>query len=349
MNILKKTTAILLAVLMLAFAVPFAFAAEPNWTLENGVLTISGTGKMPNYVDAPWKRSAREIRSIVIGDGITSIGGKAFIGCANVQSVSLPDTLTSIGDDAFSGCVSLAGISLPDSVKTFGKRAFDGCTSLQAIVFPANAKTLDAQILRGCTALSSVTLPEKIKAINMATFYGCTALASIDIPEGVVSIGANAFQGCTALGQIVLPFTVASIGNAAFYGCTSLTDVTILNPDCSFSGKQIFPETVTIHALGDSNVEAFAANAGLQFEPMTLEIVEPEPEPISRDPATFLMTGFLGKLMNRIKAFYNKFLKLFGIKPEKLYAALDELQNGTPEEEEEETTESTQTAPIRGF
>ena len=75
-----------------------------TWTLdENGTLTIDGTGDMDDYEDAmpPWNEYMEEISSVVITEGVTSIGMSAFYGCTSLESVSFSDGLKTIGDTWF--------------------------------------------------------------------------------------------------------------------------------------------------------------------------------------------------------------------------------------------------------
>lgn len=78
-----------------------------KWHLnDNGVLTISGKGKMYDYSvvnEAPWSKS--DIKRIIIGDGITTIGEEAFLFCRYLTSVTIPNSVTEIGGDAFEHCI----------------------------------------------------------------------------------------------------------------------------------------------------------------------------------------------------------------------------------------------------
>ena len=121
---------------------------------KTGVLHISGTGAMNNYAytsangvngmgsTAPWgdqlKNSVFDgqynsdlITSIVVDEGITSIGNYAFYGYDNVTSVSLPSTITSIGEGAFTKCARLTTLDIRNtSVQSIGSYAFKDCTAL---------------------------------------------------------------------------------------------------------------------------------------------------------------------------------------------------------------------------
>ena len=86
-----------------------------TWRLSNGTLTISGTGAMADYssyTDVPWYDYHSFIKSIVINDGVTSIGDYAFSDCSSLTSVTIPNSVTSIGTSAFVYCSSLTSVIL---------------------------------------------------------------------------------------------------------------------------------------------------------------------------------------------------------------------------------------------
>lgn len=97
-----------------------------TWTLDNGILTISGTGKMNvySYDSTPWRQYSEYILSAVVNDGITSIGDNAFRYCTNLTSVSIPDSVISIGQYAFTWCPKLLSVSIPENAQ-FHADAFD--------------------------------------------------------------------------------------------------------------------------------------------------------------------------------------------------------------------------------
>lgn len=78
-----------------------------TWTLDgDGVLTISGTGEMKNYLDnylydnyAPWYDYCYSINKAKIMLGVTSIGDSAFRDCGNLAEVTIPNSATSIGEN----------------------------------------------------------------------------------------------------------------------------------------------------------------------------------------------------------------------------------------------------------
>jgi hypothetical protein len=92
---------------------------------ENGVLTISGTGEMPDYnnlLKIPWYDYRDTITTVNIQDEVTTIGNNAFLKCASLESITIGKAVTSIGDKVFAGCSSLGEIVLnpttPPSIET---------------------------------------------------------------------------------------------------------------------------------------------------------------------------------------------------------------------------------------
>lgn len=149
----RKIVSILLALCLLIGCVPMmASAAETSgncgpegnessvtWKIENGTLTISGSGAMK---DGPGDWSKDDVKSIVIGEGVTSVGGGAFGGCTNLTSLALSGSVTEIGMSAFDGCIGLTSVTFPKSVTKIVMGAFAGCTSLKSAIFEGNAPQL---------------------------------------------------------------------------------------------------------------------------------------------------------------------------------------------------------------
>ena len=262
----KRIFSFVLAVLMIASLLPAtALAADVvasgtcgaegngsnlTWTLDSeGVLTISGSGDMYNYgssdFSAPWDGSRSRVKSVVIADGVTSIGEYAFFYCESLTSVTIPDSVTSIGKYAFFCCTSLTSVTIPDSVTSIGRFAFSNCTSLTSVTIPDSVTSIGEYAFYYCKSLTSMTIPDSVTSISSSTFASCTSLTSVTIPNSVTSIGEYAFYDCKSLTSVTIPDSVTSIGKWAFSECKSLTSVTI-------------PDSVT--SIGDA---AFASCTSL--------------------------------------------------------------------------------------
>lgn len=164
-----------------------------TWTLNDGVLTISGTGAMTDYgsSNSPFL-DRTDIQSVVIKSGVTSIGNRAFCSCTKLVNITIPDSVTRIGYNAFESCENLTSVTLPNSIDSIYLQTFMCCYSLE-----------------------SVTLPDSITGIYDGAFYGCKKLKNINIPDSVEHIDTYAFKYCPNLTSLTIPSSVESIGNDA--------------------------------------------------------------------------------------------------------------------------------------
>jgi hypothetical protein len=97
-----RKTLLLLILTLFSFS---AIHAEIEWTLsDDGTLSISGTGNMPNYGinQTPWYNDRNKIKKVVILDGVTSIGNCAFDCCTSLTSITFKgSTPPTFGNDVF--------------------------------------------------------------------------------------------------------------------------------------------------------------------------------------------------------------------------------------------------------
>ncbi len=195
-----------------------------TWTYSDELLTISGEGDMYDYTssDFPWCDYKDSIKSVVIEEGVTSIGSYAFYTCESLVSVDIPDTITSIGASAFRGCTSVLSIEIPDAVTNIGDYAFRSCKAIETIKIPDGVVNIGFSAFSWCEALTDIDIPDTVKSIGEDAFRGCISLIAIEIPDSVTSIGNNAFRGCSLLHSIKIPDTITDIGTYAFSGCNNL-------------------------------------------------------------------------------------------------------------------------------
>ena len=217
-----------------------------SWVLTgDGTLTISGSGKIKDYsysyrdgadrTAAPWGTYWKQIATVVIEPGVTSIGDRAFQGCSSLTSVTIPEGVTSIGYSAFKNCSSLTSVTIPEGVTSIADWTFNGCSGLTSVTIPEGVTSIGGYAFRECRSLTSVTIPEGVTSINDYTFYGCSSLTSVTIPEGVTSIGDAAFRECSSLTSVTIPGSMKSISYDAFWHCCSLSTITVANDNANYA------------------------------------------------------------------------------------------------------------------
>ena len=162
---------------------------------------------------------------VVIPEGITEIGEKAFENCISLMSVIIPEGVTKIGWDAFSGCSNLTSVTIPEGLIEMEGAAFENCISLTSITIPEGVAYIGDMTFWGCSSLTNVVLPKGIET-GWHIFYGCKSLTSVILPEGI-TIGYYAFMDCSNLESVILPEGITKIGDGVFSYCSSLTSITL--------------------------------------------------------------------------------------------------------------------------
>ena len=246
-----------------------------TWKLStDGTLTISGTGKMIGYSgvlfgsddDRPWKEDLTKIKSLVVEEGVTSVGDCAFYSCPELESVKLPASLTKIGWSAFKDCTSLKTMTLQYVVTEDNMLKDDingdlyGCTAIETIQIENEASTVkcedgiyyskDGKELIYCLKAKKgdVTVPDSVESLraDWRTWYAfdkCSVLESMVLPEKVEKAGENVWYKCTNLRYVEFK-GVKSVENWAFSGCTALDQIVL--PACltSYAETSVAPKLI---------------------------------------------------------------------------------------------------------
>ena len=134
--------------------------------------------------------------SVVIPNGVTSIGRSAFEGCSNLQSITIPNSVTSIGGSAFTNCSKLSSVIIPNSVQGVGSMAFSGCSSLTYVALPNSITKIKHYTFSNCSNLESITIPNSVTSIETEAFWNCSDLTYVTCyaiePPSVIG---NVFDG----------------------------------------------------------------------------------------------------------------------------------------------------------
>lgn len=207
------------------------------------------------------------VKSVVLPDGVSTLGNYAFNKCASLATVSLGNSLTAIGDYAFSDCKKLESVTFGSALETIGERAF-ASAKISSLVLPATVRTIGDWAFYN-NPLTAITFNDGLQSIGSRAFYG-VSVQTLNIPNSVTELGSYAFSGCksletvtigtgvtkisdytfntcSALTQISCP-SVTEIGASAFKGCSSLTDIP-LNDKITSLGNYVFSGCSAIESL----------------------------------------------------------------------------------------------------
>lgn len=187
-----------------------------TWVLyNNNELVIIGDGAMyQNYEysngHAPWYNYRGIIESIVINEGVVTVGQEAFQDCTSLTAVDLPDSLEILGGYSFDGCAALTSIELPAGLKLVGFHVFRGCN-------------IDSLFFKGTISdWFRLELPSGGFLFYVDSLYiSGELIENLVIPDGVSSIQGWAFSQYSKIKSVVIPATVTTIGDEAF-NCENL-------------------------------------------------------------------------------------------------------------------------------
>ena len=221
--------------------------------------------------------SNKNVKSIVLPEGIRFIGNRAFYG-SSVESVNFPSSLEEIGPSAFESsniktsdlsATSIAeipesafkeslleNISLPESLKRIGDNAFDACRVL-SIWLPEGLISIGENAFISCFSLRNISVPNGLQSIGDGAFFNCWALESFSLPDGLKRIEAGTFYGCGSLKNITLPEGLEYIDSNAFSGCDSLNSIVIPSSVQTLRQYAFNCSSLTIYSMTSSQPEGW--------------------------------------------------------------------------------------------
>lgn len=149
----------------------------------------------------------RSVKSIVIEEGIESIGSSAFEDYTNLEKISFPMSLTSIGEFAFFNCKKLKTIEGGSGIVEIGRSAFQNCESITEITIPNNVKKIEAWTFAGCKRLRTITMGDAISHIGHQAFAWCEDLEEFTILSVSVTLGYDVFYNMKMSCKLKVPFS----------------------------------------------------------------------------------------------------------------------------------------------
>ena len=230
-----------------------------------GTLTISGSGAMYDYGSSnserpPFEHLLSKIQTVVVRDGVTSIGDYAFQYYYSITTVVIPDSVKTIGGRAFYYCDNLETVYMGSGVTSIGYETFNDCNYLKQIYYKGSQADLD-KIEKGSgwetyiskvicnytgtgklgasvtysfdpetgtvTVSGSGAMYDYDSSDNKSPFYKDSSVKAVIIQHSISHIGDYVFSNCDGITSLTISSGVASIGEHAFYDCDGLTSLTI--------------------------------------------------------------------------------------------------------------------------
>ncbi len=204
--------------------------------LNNGKMTISGTGAMDDYTskytggawvpDIPWADRRSEITSLKVESGITHLGDRALHTATNLTSVELPEGLKTIGLGTFYKAKGLQNVTIPSSVTSLDVEAFNQA-GLTTVTFADNSQLkIVGNYAFKETAISSINIPDSVETIGDGAFWNCTSLTNIHLPASLTSLGDKVFEYAN-LETLEFPEGITYIPDRTCAYCSNLKKIVV--------------------------------------------------------------------------------------------------------------------------
>ena len=167
------------------------YADEDGITYANDVVT----GDKTLYL-VP---SDYEGSTVIVPEGVDSIGNYAFKYNSNVKEVVLSSTVRDLGRGFDESKVEK--VVLNDGLTTISSRAFRSTTALKEVVFSSTVTEIADNAFQK-SGIKEIVIPANVKTIG-ETAFGASLIEKVTF-EGDIAIQGYAFRGCTKLKTVVM-------------------------------------------------------------------------------------------------------------------------------------------------
>lgn len=221
---------------------------------SSGTLTISGTGRTPDFsnleTSIPWYEwRTTSIKKVVVEEGVTTVGTYMFYQ-VRATEFDLPSTIRTIGKYAFGYTLGITQWTFDFGLTSIGNYAFYCCSTMTTINLPSSVTTIGDQAFRNCYALANIQLPYSVTNVGSYAFYNCTSLTDVTFQSmsSSVTLGKYAFMNCSALECLNMPANAEC--NAGFYG---------------FKNTQTMLDNISMRVFTNSSAMAYAVSNKIPY------------------------------------------------------------------------------------
>ncbi len=254
-------------------------------TDDNGniITTVSGTGATYNYaeVDNISPLYSESMKTLVVNEGVTTLGTFIFRHCYRINTVTLPSTLTSIGSSAFFESSSISGGVYYNGTKanltaiTYNSDGYNS-TLLNAPLY--GGKCGDSLYFRFNPSTKTMTISGEGAMTDFATqaavpWYGyMNKIQNLVIEPGVTTIGSNAFLAAP-ITELTTPATITKIGEDAFSYCNTLKSITINGYFCEIDEMAFREIDAVLYSITLNGVKTVGESAFYETDSKELNLV----------------------------------------------------------------------------
>ena len=220
-----------------------------------GTYTLNDVEYKVTSIGADVFKEFKELETVVLPEGLQTIGEAAFRECSNLRQVTFPNTLKEIGAKVFMYDKKLETVVLPEGLQTIGGAAFRECSNLRQVTFPKTLKKIGNWAFKHCSELESVILPEGLEELGEGAFSDCFNMTELVLSHSLKIIPLNAFSHTQNLQTLIVPEGVEAIDTWAFR--SSGLKTIYLPKSLKMLGDGVFNENYHLKDVWIDQVEPF--------------------------------------------------------------------------------------------
>ena len=273
-------------------------------------LTITkGNGTMQNYSPekdkddtcyeyTPWYVSKSKLSTVIIEDGVESIGNYAFYDCENITNLTIPcSTTINNSGKAFYNCSNIEKLTLTKGDGTMPNYSlmvlwginyyqntppwYASRDKLSTVIIKDGVKNIGDYAFYDCRNIKSLTMPCSSEIYNSEnTFYNCRSIDNLKLTKGTGKMplysksvnSSNTYYQYTpwyvsrdSLRELNIEKGVKSVSNYAFYGCTNETDLYFYSVGCSIPSDTSVTGNAKIYGYYNSSAQDYAKAYSKKF------------------------------------------------------------------------------------
>ena len=203
----------------------------------------------PYYGNPPYTTSwfsDAQLEEIVIGDLVEFVPASFALHQYQLKRVVIGKSVTTMGENAFANCGNTSISLTYNAINCRGvndvNNTWFGGTGIKEFTIGDEVEVIPAYFMNGRRIRTSLVLGNSVREICKNAFAWNTTLTELVLPESLTTIGDRAFYCCNQLPKLVIPASVTTIGSEAFAACNALTSVSVKRTIPSQTKENTFSE-----------------------------------------------------------------------------------------------------------
>ena len=204
---MKKSIIVVLYLVILSTIACNRLNMNNSWEIIGTTLYIYSDEGVVSLVEDKTKiKDCEDYETVIFGDSVTEIPDSFFANNPNITSVQIGNGIITIGNKAFYSCVQLSAIKWSNSLRHIGTSAFEN-TAIIELSLPVGLEKIDDFAFSNCSMLLSCSIPNTVKEMG-CNFTDCTSLQQVQLSSSLEELADYSLSGCTSLRQIWIPSSI---------------------------------------------------------------------------------------------------------------------------------------------